>query len=338
MVQWQLPLGRETTVEDGKRVIIGCALDLDLGTVSFSYNGSFEHPMGLAFDNVTATSSLSPAISFDSGSRIKVNLGEKGFTYAPPTSEFKPVWAGRDIPEQRFNVSLIPQFSKYTLKACVAEEEGRTAVVRRLQAAGLASKAQHFSGEGAGAGAGAGGGGAGSASSTEQHYHLHLVGKGTSTVEPSLLYDGLKEFLTAYLTKHSKPWSALSKLNWRAIAPASWKELPQGLQTYRQRLEAHEESKDSGGPDAITHAASVVLEEAYSNLVSLNTAVFELLPFTDMSTPDDPSTIAGAISSSRKALLPAMVEPFLRRALDSTPWRVQWHQPAVAARLSPAIC
>ena len=49
--------------------IVGCAVELSkdgkLARFSFSLNGSFEAPMGVAYDNVPVESALRPAITFN---------------------------------------------------------------------------------------------------------------------------------------------------------------------------------------------------------------------------------------------------------------------------------
>ena len=44
--------------------VVGFAVDLDAKTVSFSLNGSWAHPMGTAFTNITFVGGLRPAFSF----------------------------------------------------------------------------------------------------------------------------------------------------------------------------------------------------------------------------------------------------------------------------------
>ncbi|GMF12842.1 unnamed protein product [Phytophthora lilii] len=72
-----------------KNDVIGCLLDLDEGTVSFTRNGV---DLGVAFRNVKHTSSdqgFFPAISVEQTEILLVNIGSQPFLYEAP--EFEPV-------------------------------------------------------------------------------------------------------------------------------------------------------------------------------------------------------------------------------------------------------
>ncbi|KAG7385721.1 hypothetical protein PHYPSEUDO_001175 [Phytophthora pseudosyringae] len=73
----------------GKNDVIGCLLDLDEGTVSFTRNGV---DLGVAFRNVKHTSSdqgFFPAISVEQTEILLVNIGSQPFLYG--VSGFEPV-------------------------------------------------------------------------------------------------------------------------------------------------------------------------------------------------------------------------------------------------------
>ena len=67
--------------------IIGLAANLDTGTISFGLNGSWESPMGTAFDGVQAGGGLYPALSgmLRGQLRVRINLGSEPWRYGPPT-------------------------------------------------------------------------------------------------------------------------------------------------------------------------------------------------------------------------------------------------------------
>jgi len=67
--------------------VIGCSLDLDAGTFSFSLNGQ---NIALEFKSVPECQELSPAVSVGSFQRCRVNFGEVPFAHAPPRT-FKAV-------------------------------------------------------------------------------------------------------------------------------------------------------------------------------------------------------------------------------------------------------
>lgn len=71
--------------------IVGCAIDLDTGVCSFSLNGDFEDPMGLAFSDVSPTRYLAPAVSVSTGAKVRVSLKKADFSFAPPDEEHHAV-------------------------------------------------------------------------------------------------------------------------------------------------------------------------------------------------------------------------------------------------------
>jgi hypothetical protein len=83
--------GKSWTVGD----VIGCAADSVNNKISFSFNGSWQTPMGCAFQNdevqpKTYGSRIFPAISASS-STIRFNFGERVWRYGPPDDSFRAV-------------------------------------------------------------------------------------------------------------------------------------------------------------------------------------------------------------------------------------------------------
>jgi len=70
--------------------VIGCAVDADAKSIYFSFRGSWDAPMGKAFENVDAPGGLIPAISAHTRSSAILNLGQSSFKYAPPDESFRP--------------------------------------------------------------------------------------------------------------------------------------------------------------------------------------------------------------------------------------------------------
>lgn len=55
--------------------VIGCAIDVDKRVMSFSRNGSFEAPMGVAFVGFEFSRGLYPCASLSSGESVTFNFG-----------------------------------------------------------------------------------------------------------------------------------------------------------------------------------------------------------------------------------------------------------------------
>ena len=72
--------------------MLGLACDMVNKTVSFSVNGSFEPPLGLAFQNIAADS-IAPAFTADSGFRVVANFGQLPLKHAPPDETYVSVHA-----------------------------------------------------------------------------------------------------------------------------------------------------------------------------------------------------------------------------------------------------
>lgn len=71
--------------------VVGCAVDLDAGTMLFSINGDFSAPMGRAFGNVSVSRFLVPAGSLSRGERVRVVFKRADFSFAPPDEDFRAV-------------------------------------------------------------------------------------------------------------------------------------------------------------------------------------------------------------------------------------------------------
>ncbi len=72
--------------------VLGLACDMVNKTVSFSVNGSFEPPLGLAFQNIAADS-IAPAFSAYSGFKVVANFGQLPLKHAPPDETYVSVHA-----------------------------------------------------------------------------------------------------------------------------------------------------------------------------------------------------------------------------------------------------
>ena len=73
--------------------VLGLACDMVNKSVSFSVNGSFEPPLGLAFQNIAADS-IAPAFSAISGFKVVANFGQVALKHAPPDETYVSVHAG----------------------------------------------------------------------------------------------------------------------------------------------------------------------------------------------------------------------------------------------------
>ena len=81
--------------------VIGIAIDLDdEKTVSFSLNGDWG-VNGIAFENITYSDAVFPAITLLRGERVELNLGVAGspFVYAPPSSDYTALTVTQGIDE-----------------------------------------------------------------------------------------------------------------------------------------------------------------------------------------------------------------------------------------------
>ena len=71
--------------------ILGCAVDLDERTISWSLNGSWDRPMGQAFVNFQYTAGVVPALTLQRFG-CTVNWGRDRLRHRGPTPEYRSVW------------------------------------------------------------------------------------------------------------------------------------------------------------------------------------------------------------------------------------------------------
>jgi hypothetical protein len=64
-------------------------VDVDARAIYFSVNGSFESPLGLAFEGISADS-VSPGLTASSGS-CRVNFGDRPFVHSGPDVNYLSV-------------------------------------------------------------------------------------------------------------------------------------------------------------------------------------------------------------------------------------------------------
>ena len=72
--------------------VLGLACDMVNKSVSFSVNGSFQPPLGLAFQNIAADS-IAPAFTATSGFKVVANFGQLPLKHAPPDETYVSVHA-----------------------------------------------------------------------------------------------------------------------------------------------------------------------------------------------------------------------------------------------------
>jgi hypothetical protein len=72
--------------------VLGLACDMVNKTVSFSVNGSFEAPLGVAFDKIVADS-IAPALTANLGFKVVANFGQLPLKHAPPDETYVSVHA-----------------------------------------------------------------------------------------------------------------------------------------------------------------------------------------------------------------------------------------------------
>jgi hypothetical protein len=72
--------------------VLGLACDMVNKTVSFSVNGSFEPPLGVAFDKIVAES-IAPAFSAGLGFKVVANFGQLPLKHATPDETYVSVHA-----------------------------------------------------------------------------------------------------------------------------------------------------------------------------------------------------------------------------------------------------
>ena len=76
--------------------VLGLACDMVNKIVSFSVNGSFEPPLGLAFQNIAADS-IEPAFTAYSGFKVVANFGQLPLKHAPPDETYVSVHAAERL-------------------------------------------------------------------------------------------------------------------------------------------------------------------------------------------------------------------------------------------------
>ncbi len=91
-VEWQEGDVVDFGVEWQEGDVLGLACDMVNKTVSFSVNGSFEPPLGLAFQNISAHS-IAPAFSASRGFKVVANFGQLSLKHAPPDETYVSVHA-----------------------------------------------------------------------------------------------------------------------------------------------------------------------------------------------------------------------------------------------------
>ena len=71
--------------------VLGLAIDLMDKTVSFSVNGDYCEPCGVAFSNIDVPAGwIMPALTSHSGT-YRVNFGDRTFIYPPPDESYQSV-------------------------------------------------------------------------------------------------------------------------------------------------------------------------------------------------------------------------------------------------------
>lgn len=85
--------------------VLGCAIDLDAKKVLFGLNGSWDKPMGIAFegDEVSFKGPVAPAVTAQGDNySLQMNFGASPFKYGPPDASFK---AFKDVCQSASGVS-----------------------------------------------------------------------------------------------------------------------------------------------------------------------------------------------------------------------------------------
>jgi hypothetical protein len=90
--KWGDGSGSAFGVEWQEGDVLGLACDMVNKSVSFSVNGSFEPPLGVAFDKIVADS-IAPAFSADLGFKVVANFGKLPLKHAPPDETYVSVHA-----------------------------------------------------------------------------------------------------------------------------------------------------------------------------------------------------------------------------------------------------
>ena len=74
--------------------VLGLAIDLVGKSVSFSVNGDYREPCGVAFSNIAIPAGwIMPALTSHTGT-YRVNFGDRPFIYLPPDESYQSVASG----------------------------------------------------------------------------------------------------------------------------------------------------------------------------------------------------------------------------------------------------
>ena len=74
--------------------VLWLAIDLVGKTVSFSINGDYREPCGVAFSNIDVPAGwIMPALSLQTGT-YRVNFGDRSFVHLPPDESYQSVASG----------------------------------------------------------------------------------------------------------------------------------------------------------------------------------------------------------------------------------------------------
>ncbi len=106
---WGVDLERKLLWFNGKKdygkawknkSVIGCAVDVDNRSISFSLDGDWKYPMGVAAENMDFVAGLIPGVTLNPSS-IQVNFGKTKFRYEPPAGhESVHAWLVRNDPHK----------------------------------------------------------------------------------------------------------------------------------------------------------------------------------------------------------------------------------------------
>ena len=83
----QSPWGEQIMEDNGKKYA-GVALDLIEGTISFSLDGNWGAPMGIAVHGINKETSFFPAIT-GRFHTLEINVGDRPFVYGPPDAGYR---------------------------------------------------------------------------------------------------------------------------------------------------------------------------------------------------------------------------------------------------------
>ena len=102
--------------------IIGVAADLQMGKLLFSHNGSWDSPMGVAFEGLDVGVPLFPAIS---GRRnptqtVSVNFGDRPMKYGPPDESYQTPWEVTTSSEEGKQLEMIAYIFSSTYRHIIS--------------------------------------------------------------------------------------------------------------------------------------------------------------------------------------------------------------------------